>query len=431
MIPILQRYIQEHIDNWPVMIQQPSSLRPLLRSNINYNYVQNYPLITRVIFWFAEGDNYPIIVSKIMDESITLESIKRCITFQQRLNEKIGYQLFPRIFATPEICGNTVLFEEAVRGPTYEAELKRAIYGSERSQLRLERVIRRQFKEMSELFRQLQDIRTSDKPQQWGEWAYKLGRDFRDACGLGANSLSDADLDRMRKAIDSVPLPQTPVIADLVCPNIFAGPKLIDNINPNIDELNAQLPGVINVFRFMVTYFYSPPVSEVFKDWLYALAVAITDRKGLTTIGPPVRDMLGQVGLDPDQPKVIWSFVMAATLFEMKDKLEFYAESPFVIGATKAKYRQWTSRLVQIQKLINRGKNFDARPIIWAQDDLQRQEIPTLSPNLLKQAMLSLFPSFMRPSLIKLYRALRPKFSSASYLGKMKQSLTRRLFYNE
>jgi len=429
MIPIIERYIYEHIDNWPVKIQQPLSLRSLLLSNINYNFVENYPLITRVILWFGEEDNYPILVTKIMDRSLKLESIKMCITFQERINEKIGYEVFPRIFDITEISGNIVLFEDGVKSSIYETELKRAIRGPERSLARLERVIQRQFKEMGGLFGRLQDMRTSDKPRQWGDWAYKLGQDFRNTCGFDAKSLTDAHLDKMRRAIDSVSMYQSPVLADLVCPNIFPGPKLIDNINPNIDELNAQLPGIINVFRFIVPYFYSPPVKDVFKDWLYAIAIAITDREDQTIIGPPIRDILTQVGLDPEQPNIIWAFVMAATLFDMKEKLEFYGESPFMIGGKKDEFRQWTNRLVEIQKFISKNKKFDLRPIISAQDSLRTQELPALSLNLLKKAILNLLPFFMRPGLIKLYKVLYPKLSSIPYLRKMKQSLTQRLFH--
>lgn len=379
MIPIIKRYIYEHIDNWPVKIQQPLSLRPLLLSNVNYNFIENYPLISRVILWFGQEDNCPRVVSKIMDRSLKLESIKRCIRFQATINEKIGYDVFPRIFDIAEISGDIILFQEAVKRSTYETELKYAICGPERSLPRLERVIQRQFKEMGGLFRDLQNMRTSDKPQKWGDWAYKLGQDFRNTCGFDAKLLTDAHLDKMRRAIDSVPLYQTPVLADFVCPNIFSGPRLIDNINPNIDKLNAQLPGIINVFRFIIPYFYSPPVRHVFKDWLYAIAVAITDREGQTIIGPPVRGILRQVGLEPEQPKVIWAFVMATTLFEMKDKLEFYSESPFMIGGKKDEFQQWTKRLVEIQKFISRNKKFDSGPIILAQNSLRMQELPASS----------------------------------------------------
>ena len=130
MISIIQRYIYEHIDDWPVEVRQSRHLLPLLRSNINYNFVENYPLITRVIFWFGEGDNYPSLVSKIMDKSIKLESIKRCITFQEGLNKKMGYPLYPRIFDIAEISGNIILFEEVVKKSTYETELKDASSGN-------------------------------------------------------------------------------------------------------------------------------------------------------------------------------------------------------------------------------------------------------------------------------------------------------------
>lgn len=414
MIPLIERYINEHIDNWPVKIQQPLCLRPLLLSNVNYNFVENYPLISRVILWFDREDNYPSIATKIMDRSLKPESINRCIMFQGRINEKMGYAVFPKIFDILTTSENVILFEEGVKSPTYETELKYAICGPERSLAHLERVIQRQFREMGGLFRHLQDIQTPDKPKQWGDSAYKLGKDFINTCGFDANFLTDAHLNMLRRAIDSVPVYQSPVLADLVCPNIFSGPRIIDNINPDIDKLNAQLPGIINVFRFIVPYFYSPPVKDVFKDWPYALAVAITDSEGRTIIGPPVRDILRQVGLDPDQPDVIWAFVMYASFFEMRDKLEFYSKSPFMIGGKQNEFRQWTKRLVEIQKLINRNKRFNPVPIISAQDSLRTQD-PSLDP---RQTILSLFPSFMHPSLIKIYHRFYPKIISRYYLMK-------------
>ena len=425
MIPAIQHYIQEHIDSWLVEVGQPPHLRPLLRSNANYNYVENYSRITRVVLWFSEDSKYPVIVSKIMDESMGLESIKRCITIQEGLNEKVGYPLFPRIYDIAQISGSTVLFEEAVRCATYETEIKGAIGGPERSLARLERVMRRQFEEMGGLFKKLQDMPSSDKPRQWGDWAYQLGQDFRKTCGFDASCLTDARLDNMRAAIDTYPLYQYPVLGDLASQNTFYGPRLIDNINPDIDELNAQLPGVINALWFIILYFSD--LMGVFEDWLYAIAVAITDREGQTIIGPPVRDILRQVGLDPDQPDIIWAFVMAATLLEMKDKLEFYGDSPFVTGVMKNEFQQRVSRMIEIQESIKRDKRFDIRPIIRAQDSLQKEKAaPSFNP---ERIMLNLVPPFIRPRVVKLYSALYPRLRGVSYLRKMRRYLVNRLLY--
>ena len=429
MIPIIERYIYEHISNWPVKIQQPVCLRPLLRSNKEADGIVKSEWIGKVIFWFAGDEGCPCLVTKIMDKSVTLESIKRCITIQERINEKIGYAVFPRIFDIAEISGNIVLFQEAVKGPNYEIELSRALYGPGRSLARVERVIRRQFKEMGGLFRHLQDMQTSDEPRRWGKWAYKVGQDFRNTCGFDASFLTDAHLDEMRKAIDSVPIYQHLVLVEDHIANYLPGPRAVDQIHPNIDELISQRPGIIDVFRVIIAYFRAGPIVGLFNDWLYAIATAITDKDGRTIIGPPMRDILRQVGLDPDRARVLWAFVMVTFFIRAKSELDFHGENPFVIDELKAHFQKQTKRLVEIQEFISRNKKFDFRPIILAQDSLRTQESPTLSFNLLKKAILSLFPAFMRPGLIKLYRTFYPKLSSIPYLRKMKQSFTKRLFH--
>ena len=110
---------------------------------------------------------------------------------------------------------------------------------------------------------------------------------------------------------------------------------------------------------------------------------------------------------------------MAATLFEMKDKLEFYNKSPSMMGVVKEKYCQWIKRLVKIQKSIGRNKKFDSRPIVSIQGNLQIQESLKLSLSLLKKTILNLFPSFMHPILVRLYKKLYSKFSNILYMKKI------------
>ncbi len=420
MIPIIERYIYKQINKWPVDFQQPLSLQPLFLSNVNYNFVESYPLITKVILWFEMENHYPSLVTKIMDDELEVESINRCLSFQKRLNEKIGYDLYPKIYDITKISEKIVLFEEAVKSPTYETELKYAICGPERSLLHLERVINRQFKEMGGLFKQLQGITTSDRSYQWGDWAFNLVHKFKATCGFNTNFLTDKHINQIRKAVDTIPMYKSPVLADLVCPNIFSGPRIIDNIIPDIDELNAQLPGVINLFRFIIPYFYSPPVNDVFTDWPYAIAVAINDRGHNTIIGPPLRDILRQTGFDLEQPIVIWSFIIFTTIFDMIQKLEFYSNSPFIIDGKKKQFQKWTKRLVEIQNLFNKNKKINPKSIIYAQNSLNAQGLPDSQYSILKKAILNLFPFALTPLLYKIYNMLKPIYN---YILKKIESL--------
>ncbi|MBW2021020.1 MAG: hypothetical protein JRI58_14005 [Deltaproteobacteria bacterium] len=369
MIPVIQRYIYEHVNNWPVKIQRPIRLIPLLRSNKEDNGIVEGFGIGKVVFWYAGDNRWPCLVTKIMDKSVRLEQVERCKMIQDKINEKIGYAVLPRILDVVEISEKIVLFHEAAKGPNYEIELCRALHGPERSFARLKRVIQRQFKEMSSLFRHLQDMRVSDKPRRWGDWAYTIGQDFRETCGFDASCLTDQHLDEIRKKIDSVPIYQHLIVVADNTADCIPGPRVVDQITPNIDELLTQWPGIItSVFRFIVGYFRSGPISEIFNDWLYAIAAAITDRDGRTIIGLPIRDMLKQVGLDPDRPEVVWAFIMVTFFTRVKGEVAFHRENLFVIDTLKSVFRQHTERLMEIHDIFASNSELDLRPIIRSQD---------------------------------------------------------------
>ncbi len=423
MIPKIHEYIVTNSSKWPVQMGTVDNLRPMFRSNINYNFVENYPLITRIVFWFGKGEHYPVLISKIMDESISLDSIHSSIKFERTINNRIGSNLFPEIFDIAQIQGRNVIFQEAIKASTYDTELKRAILGPERSPRHLERVMERQFQEMGSLFNRLSRVYLSDETRVWGDWAHSMGKEFETRIGIRSNSWTERGWARMKKAVDSVSLPRTPVIADMACPNIFGGPKLIDNIIPDIDGLNNSLPGVINVFRFLVTYFYSPPVVNVYEDWLYALAVAITERGSKTKIGPLVRKILADAGVDLSRTEMVWAFFMAATLYELNDKLEFYKDSPTMLAAMKNRYYQWAKQMVRIQNSIRDGRTFDPKPVIMAHEYLRTQESMGVSLNP-KQAILAFIPKSARPGILWLSRLA----DSNQYLSRMKENLIRRLY---
>jgi len=70
-------------------------------------------------------------------------------------------------------------------------------------------------------------------------------------------------------------------------------------------------------------------------------------------------------------------------------------------------------------------KESDFRSIISAQDNLWAQKLRASCSHLSKETALSFFPSFIRPGLIKLYRAFYPKAGSMSFIRKMKRKFTK------
>lgn len=348
MLDAIRNCIEACVEDWGLPDSRVEEWQPIFRSNINYNFVEEYPLITRIIFWVDSSG--PKLVSKILDKSLSPESLSDCLAFQQSINKKLGCDLYPQLYGVTEINGYYVLFEPAIRKSTYETELKRAVFGAEASPHYVGRVITRQFAEIGGLFNTLLQDHPSDTGQ-WGQNFYDLGDKLRKM--IDGNVLTIEHLNIMKQNIDAVAIYDTPVLADLVCPNIFAGPQLIDNLIPDIKGLNKSLPGIINAFRFIVPCFYSPPLTSVLQGWVQALAGSLMDKAEVSLLAKPVRDLCRQVGLDPDaQRDIIWSLIMGATFFEMVDKLDFYNNSPFMLQGKQTEYLEWIRNLVSVQEAI-------------------------------------------------------------------------------
>ncbi|NOZ52374.1 MAG: hypothetical protein GXP08_04395 [Gammaproteobacteria bacterium] len=373
MIPKIKNYLQQNAHKFGLSAN--TKLDPLILFNVNYNYVESYPLINRVVLWFnkdgfnkdgvdkdgfdkdrlyKEGRNQhsdkPVIVSKIVDPSLSRETIDDCHSFQHYLNKVVGYNLFLNIIHIVDVDGKLVIFEEAEKKSTYETELKFCINGPERSLARFQRTYSQQMLEMGDLCEKLSKCHSNKRQRRWGDQAYQLATQFKKNGNFEESILPDKNLVLMRDAINKIETPNSPVLADLVCPNIFPGPRLIDNLHPNLRNMNRELPGIINVFRFIVSYFYSPPVQLVFQDWLYTLAAGMKAPKEKSVIANSLQALFAKIGLDCDtQADTIWGFIMYACVFEMQEKLDFYQQSPFMITGKIEQYCEWSRRMTQLQ----------------------------------------------------------------------------------
>ena len=345
MINAIRDYIYENSSGWPV--SKPRDLTPLLISNVNYDFIESSPKIARVILWFNEGEGAPWLVSKILDKSLKRESLDRCLEFQDDLNQRLGYILYLPVYDVAELNGYTVLFEESCIEMTYKAELRNLICGPTFTPAHLGRVLARQLGEVGELLEQLSQLDSVEKPRRYGTWAYQLGLDFRSACGLEA-VLTDKSLERMSELIDSVVIPRSPVLAEFTPPNIFPGPKLIDNVIPDIDELNREQPGWINASNFLVASFGTPPLSNLWPP-LDVLAGSILDSKGETLVGLPIRRLFQSVGFDLTNHELIWAFVMTSIFWHAVNALYLYASHPEMLRKNLELYGVWAPKLVEIQ----------------------------------------------------------------------------------
>ncbi len=366
MIPRIQHWLTEH----HVRLGVPAQLQPLVLINVNYKYVESYPVISRVVLWFAEDAERPCLATKITDPGLTRDALNESMKFQDKIDTALGQPLFMKILDVADIGDQMVIIEEASPHHTFETDLKFAICGPERSHARFGRTFSGQMDELGELCGKLTKLNQGGPAKRWGDDAAQLAQNLKQDCNFNDSTFPPSSIEFMRDALNKIELPHTPVLADFVCPNIFPGPRLIDNVHPQLAEWNRTLPGHINTFRFLVPYFYSQPVELVYPDWALALASALADTEHQSLIAAPLERLFAKIGLDvKTQPDVIWAFIMYAAIFEMQDKFIFYRESPFMIDGKVDMFEKWIKRLCKVANtevnakyLLDSENNLNAQP---------------------------------------------------------------------
>lgn len=369
MLPQLIKYIRDHAKSWPVKLKADDLLMPLFRFNKEANGIVQSEQIGTIVFWFTEEKRNPCLVSKILDNSLSVEYIKTHVKRQQEINKKIGRAVFSNIYDVAEICNHPVIFQEAINTPTYEMELQKAIHGPSGNLSLLKQVIERHFKEISFLFNHLKKFNASKQILHWGNWSYSVGEDFRNNYGLKLGFLSDNCLDRMKEEINSMSLQRNYVLVDHHCANYFAGPRIVDQIDRLLPKRMSNEPGIIDVFRFIIAYFRASPLNAVYKDWLGAMACSIMDKDGLIITGSPVRRLLHDLGLNTDEHRKIWALVMISFFLRAIDELTFHQQNIFIISRLRTEFEQLTKRLIEIQDQIENDKGCDFSFVLRSQEN--------------------------------------------------------------
>lgn len=319
MIPQIRKYLAS---------KGYGELTPMIRSNPNYNTIEYYPQLARVVFWF-DGYDYPKIITKITDDSLGIDSIKRCISYQNMVNDLYGRKLYAYIYDVTNINSHNVIIEESIKDSTYERYLVNAIRGAGRSQDLYRRTLLKLFREMAELCSIYQDI-----------------------------------------------------IPDLVCPNIFPGPIFIDNIVPDIELLRSKLKPDSNAYRFIITCLYSLPMTDIYSDWVKALAIAVNDRKRNTILSQAVWNIFDGIGVI--DVSVIWNKLLEALQYEINDK-----PNP------KPKlYTKWIKQFYKYKKTIDKYINHDY--VINAESKLNNQDETQSYIEELRQHLLFIIPPKFR-----------------------------------
>ncbi len=359
MLSQLTAYIQDCAALWPLKTKVKGPLAPLLRFNKEANGVVKKEQIGTVIFWFTPLQREPVLVSKIIDTSLSIEYIEHCVKDQEKINKNIGRSVFPAIYSVVKIDSHPVIFQEAIDAPNYEMELNEVTYGPRADISTIKKLVKRHFKEMTFLFNHLKTIEVSRKTGRWGNWAYAIGQEFKNNYNLELTALSEDCLCRMKKKIDSTALQTNYVLVDHYAANYFSGPRIVDQIDKSLIKRKKEEPGIIDVLRFVIAYLRTSPLNVVYKDWLSVLALAITDNYESVAIGVSLRTMLQNVGMPLDKPAQVWSLAMVSFFLRAMDELAFHKDNHLIIPRLRKEIESLTTKLVEIQDIIESSKNYD------------------------------------------------------------------------
>lgn len=362
-------YIQEHVNSWPLGTKINGKLVPIFRFNKEANGIVEKEQIGTVHFWFNQSQPTPVLVSKIMDASLSVEYIRHWAEYQKEINKKIGRSVFPAIYDVVKIGSRPVIFQEAINEPNYDMQLSKAIFGVGANISTMNEVVKSHLKEMAFLFKHLKTIDVSKESRQWGEWAYAVGKTFKNNYGLASNVLFDGSLDRMKETLNSMTLQRNYVLVDHYSANYFLGPRAVDQIDKSLIKRMKEEPGIIDAFRFIIAYLKTSPLNIIYQDWLAVLALSFTQDYRRIAIGSALRAFWQEVGVCLDRPAYIWSLVMVSFFLRAIDEFTFHKNNPFVMPQLSREFAKLAVQLVEMQDVIEYGRIYDFSSLFRQESD--------------------------------------------------------------
>jgi hypothetical protein len=417
MIERIERHIREHSASWGVELPDSTRVRALLRANPEQDGIVrdiSAGQVGTLIFWFRLGDRSPFLVSKIVSPSFTAYDIAECMNLQESANRRLGYSLFPRVYAVAEIGGARNIFMEAVSGPNYEIQLARAACGPERSVKSFQRVITQQFQELGTALRDLQTIAFAGTRVKWGAQAAAHARCFLELCPEAGAIVSDARIAAMAESIDTVDLPTHFVLTEDHLANYLPGPRAVDQLVPDIRGVCGRWPGPVSGLRILVAYFRASPVREAYADysWLDALASCLFEDNRVEIAGGPVRRFVDNIGLGSASPRLVWAFVMGVFFMRACQELEFHAKN-VIVKHLRSEFLEFTRDATRIGDALRSFAGGKIRGLVMPRlhrDHLDgefrgRDHMNFFSPH---AQMLTEFPSWVGPA-VRLQRRIRER----------------------
>ncbi|MDA8705715.1 hypothetical protein N9M22_06645 [Litoricolaceae bacterium] len=309
-----------------------SQIECIALNNVNFNYDVDSDLISRVLIWFDVENEKPICVTKIIADQPSKDKYHHYKEFINSFNLSLGYRYFLDFEIVSEAELNFI-FMEFVNSQTYEQQLKKYINGPAKNYTSLNEVINKQVSDLKLLFSKCQKLSAKTKKisssnfrkeilSRWSRLNPSLNPELLDASG---HSL----LEEVNYGLGfSIP--------DLVNPNIFEGPLLIDNIIDD-PEFFSQFLGVeLNPYRYILLSLISPPLSSVGIGLGPSIMVLLSKKtnKEVPIIGPYAK-LLSD---NSDQNEHITKFI-DALIYEFFERSKIFKNAPIRLAEVTSEFQ--------------------------------------------------------------------------------------------
>lgn len=240
-------------------------------NNINYNYDVTSDLVSRVFIWFDKTTGRQICVTKSIPNEGSVHRHAKHKEFIQKFNRDLKKKYFLDFQLVKHHDLNFVCMD-FVHSRTFEQSLKRAINGPMKNLGLLKKELKAQVSQMNELFVMCEDCSVGGK---------KIDANLFRSALLDEIALIIPDLepDRYRNLFSELEINYTVghAIPDLVNPNIFSGPVLIDNMPDDPDFFKGMVGVELNRFRYVLLSLMSPPLSQICIGVVPTLMILMAD----------------------------------------------------------------------------------------------------------------------------------------------------------
>ena len=320
-------------------------------NNINYNYETESPLVSRVQIWFDTDTDRGVCVSKIIKDPETLDKYLAYQEFVNESNRKLPKQFFLK-FEIHKLADDLwVALFDFVEAHTFEEDLKLAITSPLKSSARLSRALDQQMLQMEYFLSSCELASDDSAPTISGE---ALAKEFYTSI-FGSDDVESnfpliiCDLFSESKFTLGFAIP------DLVNPNIFDGPLLIDNLAVDYADLKRTTPIELNRYRYVLLALMSPPIS-FFSPSIVPAILFISNFRGFTgedegIIFPRYAKLLPKRDGVNDRLK---NFTLAY-FWEMKERVRVFASSPIRLEGIRAEVSKFI-KLMEMRANFSRSR---------------------------------------------------------------------------